>query len=210
MTNFSSSYGTKILCGSGQEAGVGRETAAHSRKVLLHYGKGSIKKSGLYDRVCRSLREAGVQFSELGGVVPNPRLGLVRRGIELCRKEKIDFILAVGGGSVSDSAKAISIGVPYQGDVWDFFMRKATVRSALPVGVVLTIPAAGSESSIGMVVTNEDGLYKRDVVDEIVRPCFAILDPQLTLKLPARDTANGVADMLAHILERYFTKEPGG
>lgn len=209
MTNFSFSYGTKILFGKGQEAEVGRETAAHSRKVLLHYGQGSIRKSGLYDRVCRSLREAGVQFAELGGVVPNPRLGLVRQGIELCRKEKIDFILAVGGGSVIDSAKAISIGVPYAGDVWDFFMRKATVRSALPVGVVLTIPAAGSESSIGMVVTKEEGLYKRDVVDEIVRPRFAILDPQLTLKLPARDTANGVADMLAHILERYFTKEPG-
>jgi alcohol dehydrogenase YqhD (iron-dependent ADH family) len=208
MTNFSFSYGTKILFGKDVEAEVGRETAAHSRKVLLHYGQGSIKKSGLYDRVCRSLREAGVQFSELGGVVPNPRLGLVRRGIELCRKEKIDFILAVGGGSVIDSAKAISIGVPYQGDVWDFFMRKATVGSALPVGVVLTIPAAGSESSIGMVVTRRKAVQAGRGA-RAVRPCFAILDPQLTLKLPARDTANGVADMLAHILERYFTKEPG-
>jgi alcohol dehydrogenase YqhD (iron-dependent ADH family) len=133
----------------------------------------------------------------------------VRQGIQLCRKEKIDFILAVGGGSVIDSAKAISIGVPYSGDVWDFFLRRAEVGAALPVGVVLTIPAAGSESSVGMVVTNEEGLYKRDVVHEIVRPCFAILNPELTLTLPARDTANGVADMLAHILERYFTREPG-
>jgi alcohol dehydrogenase YqhD (iron-dependent ADH family) len=141
--------------------------------------------------------------------VPNPRLALVRQGIELCRKEKIDFILAVGGGSVIDSAKAIAIGVPYPGDVWDFFLRRAAVKASLPVGVVLTIPAAGSESSIGMVVTNEEGLYKRDVVDEIVRPRFAILDPELTMTLPARDTANGVADILAHVLERYFTCEPG-
>jgi alcohol dehydrogenase YqhD (iron-dependent ADH family) len=204
MTNFSFSYGTKILFGKDVEAEVGRETAAHSRKVLLHYGQGSIKKSGLYDRVCRSLREAGVQFSELGGVVPNPRLGLVRKGIELCRRKST--VLAVGGGSVIDSAKAISIGVLYSGDVWDSFMQG--IAKALLVGVV-SPSRGGSESSIGMVVTNEEGLYKRDVVDEIVRPRFAILDPQLTLKLPARDTANGVADMLAHILERYFTKEPG-
>ncbi len=209
MTNFTFTYGTKIYFGKGVEAEVGKATAAFSRKVLLHYGQGSIRKSGLYDRVCRSLREAGVQFTELPGVVPNPRLGLVRKGIELCRREKIDFILAVGGGSVIDSAKAICIGVPYSGDVWDFFMRKATVQKALPVGVVLTIPAAGSESSNGMVVTNEEGWYKRDVVDEIVRPRFAILNPELTYSLPARDTANGVADILAHILERYFTKEPG-
>ena len=209
MTNFTFTYGTKISSAKGVEAEVGKDTAAFSRKVLLHYGQGSIKKSGLYDRVCRSLREAGVQFTELPGVVPNPRLGLVRKGIELCRREKIDFILAVGGGSVIDSAKAICIGVPYSGDVWDFFMRKATVQKALPVGVVLTIPAAGSESSNGMVVTNEEGWYKRDVVDEIVRPRFAILNPELTYSLPARDTANGVADILAHILERYFTKEPG-
>jgi hypothetical protein len=209
MTDFTFTYGTKIYFGKGVEAEVGKATAAFSRKVLLHYGQGSIRKSGLYDRVCRSLREAGVQFTELPGVVPNPRLGLVRKGIELCRREKIDFILAVGGGSVIDSAKAISIGVPYSGDVWDFFMRKATVQKALPVGVVLTIPAAGSESSNGMVVTNEEGWYKRDVVDEIVRPRFAILNPELTYSLPARDTANGVADILAHILERYFTKEPG-
>jgi hypothetical protein len=209
MTNFTFSYGTKILFGKGVEAEVGRETAAHSRKVLLHYGQGSIKKSGLYDRVCRSLREAGVQFSELPGVVPNPRLGLVRQGIELCRREKIGLILAVGGGSVIDSAKAIGIGVPYSGDVWDFFMRKATIETTLPVGVVLTIPAAGSESSNGMVVTNEEGWYKRDAGAEIVRPRFAILNPELTYSLPARDTANGVADILAHILERYFTKEPG-
>jgi alcohol dehydrogenase YqhD (iron-dependent ADH family) len=209
VTNFIFSYGTKILFGKGVEAEVGRETAAFSRKVLLHYGQGSIKKSGLYDRICRSLRQAGVQFGELGGVVPNPRLALVRQGIQLCRREKIDFVLAVGGGSVIDSAKAIAIGVPYAGDVWDFFLRKATVQDALPVGTVLTIPAAGSESSIGMVVTNEEGLYKRDVVHEIVRPRFAILNPELSYTLSARDTANGVADILAHILERYFTREPG-
>jgi alcohol dehydrogenase YqhD (iron-dependent ADH family) len=209
MTNFTFFLPTKFLFGKGVEAETGKETALHSRKVLLHYGQGSIKKSGLYDRVCRSLREAGVQFTELAGVVPNPRLALVRQGIELCRKEKIDFILAVGGGSVIDSAKAISIGVPYQGDVWDFFQRKATIQSALPVGVVLTIPAAGSEASNGMVVTNEEGLYKRDAGSELVRPRFAILNPELTLTLPARDTANGVADILAHILERYFTQEPG-
>ncbi|HSV55717.1 MAG TPA: iron-containing alcohol dehydrogenase [Magnetospirillaceae bacterium] len=209
MTGFTFAYSTKILFGRGREKEVGKETSAHSRRILLHYGQGSIKKSGLYDRVCQSLRKAGVQFCELGGVVPNPRLSLVRRGIKLCRDENLDFVLAVGGGSVIDSAKAISIGVPYSGDVWDFFSGKSQIKSALPVGVVLTIPAAGSESSDGMVITNEEGQYKWDVGDPIVRPRFAILDPLLTLNLPARDTANGVADMLAHILERYFTRESG-
>ena len=208
MTNFTFSYGTKILFGKGLEAEVGRETAVHSRKVLLHYGRGSIKKSGLYDRVCQSLKAAGVSWVDLPGVVPNPRLSLVREGIGICRKEKIDFILAVGGGSVIDSAKAIGIGVPYAGDVWDFYLRKLKPPAMLPVGVVLTIPAAGSEASNGSVITREEGGYKRDADTECMRPKFAIMNPELTFTLPPYQTACGASDIMAHIMERYFTRAP--
>jgi alcohol dehydrogenase YqhD (iron-dependent ADH family) len=205
VENFVFSIPTRLLFGRGMEDRVGEETARYSRRVLLLYGTGSIKKIGLYDKVCRSLGLAGVEFSELGGVVPNPRLGLVQEGIELCRKDRLDMVLAVGGGSVIDSAKSVAIGVPYSGDVWDFFAKKATVEQALPVGVVLTIPAAGSESSTGAVITKEEGLYKWDVVSEILCPKFAILNPEVTYSLSPYQTACGVADIVAHILERYFT-----
>lgn len=205
MENFTFVNTTRIIFGKGTEAEVGKEVANYSRRVLLHYGKDNIRKSGLYDRICRSLTQSGIEYIELPGVVPNPRLSLVREGIRLCREKNADFILAVGGGSVIDSAKAIAAGVPYAGDVWDFYLKKATVASALPIGVVLTIPAAGSESSFGSVITNEEGSYKRDALSEHMRPKFAILNPELTFSLPPYQTACGAADIMSHVLERYFT-----
>lgn len=208
MINFSYDNATKIIFGKDTENEVGNETEKYGRKVLLHYGGGSIKKSGLYDRVIKSLKDAGIEIFELGGVKPNPRLSLVYEGIDICRKNNIDFILAVGGGSVIDSAKAIGIGVTYNGDVWDFYTGKTSVNATIPVGVILTIPAAGSESSTGSVITNEDGWYKRAVGSDLMRPVFAIMNPELTYTLSPYQTAAGAADMMAHIFERYFTNEP--
>lgn len=208
MINFSYDNATKIIFGKDTENEVGNEAKKYGKKVLLHYGGGSIKESGLYDRVINSLKDAGIEIFELGGVKPNPRLSLVYEGIDICRKNNIDFILAVGGGSVIDSAKAIGIGVTYNGDVWDFYTGKASVNATIPVGVILTIPAAGSESSTGSVITNEDGWYKRAVGSDLMRPVFAILNPELTYTLPPYQTAAGAADMMAHIFERYFTNEP--
>jgi len=210
MENFVFRNATRIVFGRGAEEAVGRETAAMAHRVLLHYGGKSVKASGLLDRVRARLKEAGVAFEELGGVVPNPRLSLVKEGIALCRKHRLEAILAVGGGSTIDSAKAVAIGVPYAGDVWDFYTRKASVKEALPVGVVLTIPAAGSESSNGSVVTNEEGWYKKDAGAECMRPRFAIMDPVLTMTLPAYQTACGAADIMAHVMERYFTRVKAG
>jgi alcohol dehydrogenase YqhD (iron-dependent ADH family) len=207
MQDFIFQNATKIIFGRDQENLVGQEAAAYGKKLLLHYGGGSIKESGLYDRVVQSLHNQGIDIFELGGVQPNPRVSLVREGIKLCQEHNIDSILAVGGGSVIDSAKAIAAGAYYDGDVWDFFEGKSPVVNCLPIGVVLTIPAAGSESSAGSVITNEEGLYKRAVGHETMRPKFAILNPVLTYTLPAYQTACGITDMMAHILERYFTNE---
>jgi hypothetical protein len=210
VENFVFQNPTKIVFGRGVEKETGSETAAFGRKVLLHSGSGSVKKSGLYDRICQSLKAAGVSWIDLPGVVPNPRLSLVRKGIELCRKEKIDFILAVGGGSVIDSAKAIGIGVPHQGDVWDFYAtRDLPVKQMLPLGVVLTIPAAGSEASNGSVITKDEGMVKRDAGGECMRPKFAIMNPEFTCTLPPYQTACGAADIMAHVMERYFTRTGG-
>ena len=205
MDNFTFQNPTKIIFGKGLENEVGAEVIRYSKKILLHYGGGTIKKTGLYDRVVASLKEAGVSYVELSGVKPNPRLSLVQEGIKLCRDNEISFILAVGGGSVIDSAKAISIGVPYSGDVWDFYLGKAVPEKALPIGTILTIPAAGSESSTGTVITNEDGFYKRAVNTELVYPRFSILNPELTFTLPKYQVACGAADIMAHLMERYFT-----
>ncbi|WP_280769546.1 iron-containing alcohol dehydrogenase [Salipaludibacillus daqingensis] len=207
MENFVFQNRTKVIFGKDQEQVVGQEAAFFGKKVLLHYGGGSIKKSGLYDTVVESLKEEGVEIVELGGVLPNPRVSLVRDGVNLCKEHQIDSILAVGGGSVIDSAKAIAIGAHYDGDVWDFFDGKAEVTDCLPIGVVLTIPAAGSETSGGSVITNEDGAYKRAVGHDKMRPEFAILNPVLSYTLPSYQTACGVTDMISHILERYFTNE---
>lgn len=176
-------------------------------KVLVHYGGGSVVRSGLLDRVCQSLDEAGIAYVKLGGVVPNPRVSLVREGIELCRKEGVDFLLAVGGGSVIDSMKAISIGVGYEGDVWDFYLRKAETHECLPTSCVLTIPAAGSEMSDGSVITNDEGGLKKDYGIDEFRCKFAIMNPVLTYTLPAWQTACGATDMMMHTQERYFSKD---
>ncbi len=173
-------------------------------KVLIHFGGKSAKSSGLLDRVESSLKKAGIPFVSLGGVKPNPRSGLVYEGIDLCKKEKVDFILAVGGGSVIDSAKAIAAGVVYDGDFWDFYMGKP-IENALPIGTVLTIAAAGSEGSPNSVITKEDGMFKRGASGNAIRPKFSILNPALTQTLPPHQTAAGITDIMAHLYERYLT-----
>ncbi|NNM53998.1 MAG: iron-containing alcohol dehydrogenase [Spirochaetales bacterium] len=206
MDSFIFQNATKIVFGKGVETQVGSLTAEKSHKILLHWGRGSAKRSGLLDRVKSSLSASGVTWIELGGVQPNPRLSLVQEGIRLCREQQLDFVLAVGGGSVIDSAKAIAAGVPYAGNVWDFYLGKAVPSRALPVGCVLTIPAAGSESSGSSVITNEDGLLKKGLTcNDHLRPVFSLLNPELTVTLSVKDTAIGAADIMSHLMERYFT-----
>ncbi len=205
MENFEYCNATRIVFGKGTQSRVGELVKKHADKILLHFGGGSIKRSGLYDEVVASLKKADVKIVELGNVKPNPRLALVKEGIELCRKEKIDFILAVGGGSAIDSAKAIAMGVPYAGDVWDLFAKGIPIDSALKVATVLTIPAAGSEASPNTVITNEAACLKLGYGAEVLRPVFSILNPELCLTLPEHQIANGVSDMMSHIFERYFT-----
>jgi len=199
---------TKIIFGKGTEDQAGKESALFSKRLLLHHSGGHAVKSGLLDRVKASLKSAGVEWVELDGVQPNPRLSLVYKGIDIVKKEKLEFILALGGGSVIDSAKAIAMGALDDGDVWDFFEHKRAVSKALPLGTVLTIPAAGSESSESTVITNEAGPWKRGAGSELIRPVFSILNPELSYSLPAFQTACGISDMMAHIMERYFTVEP--
>lgn len=175
-------------------------------RVLVHYGGGSARRSGLLDHTFNSLREAGISFVELGGVVPNPLLSKVQEGIDLCRREHVDFILAVGGGSVIDSAKAIGYGVGYDGDVWDFWAGKATPQSCMPIGVILTIPAAGSEMSNSCVITRDEGLLKRGINSDLCRCRFCIMNPELTYTLPPYQTAAGATDIMMHTMERYFSK----
>jgi alcohol dehydrogenase YqhD (iron-dependent ADH family) len=205
MENFVFQNRTRIIFGKKTELEVGTEVKKWADKILLHYGNGHIKKVGLYDRVISSLNKNGIKFIELSGVQPNPRLSLVKDGIKICRENGIKFILAVGGGSVIDSAKAIAAGVPYSGDVWDFYTGKAVPENALNVGTVLTIPAAGSEASPSSVITNSDGDLKRGLTTELIQPVFSILNPELTFTLPPFQTACGAADIMAHIMERYFT-----
>ena len=205
MNNFTFYSPTYFVFGKDEECNTGKYVKRFGgSKVLIHYGGGSVIRSGLLDRVKASLAAEGISFVELGGVKPNPRSGLVYEGIELCRKENVDFVLAVGGGSTIDSSKAIAIGVPYEGDFWDFYMGKAPTK-ALPVGTVLTIAAAGSEGSSGSVITKEEGMFKRSAGGDCMRPVFSILNPALTQTLPAYQTACGVTDIMAHLFERYFT-----
>ncbi|MBP2072453.1 iron-containing alcohol dehydrogenase [Thermoanaerobacterium butyriciformans] len=205
MNNFDFVCPTKIIFGKGTENRVGQETKKYSKKVLFVYGSGSIKKTGLYDKVVKSLKDNGVDYIELSGVKPNPRLSLVYEGIKICKENGIDFILAVGGGSAIDTAKAIAVGALYDGDVWDFFVGKAEIEKALPVGVILTLAATGSEASDSAVITNEDGWYKKGIHSDLIRPQFAIMNPELLYTLPQYQTAAGAADIMAHIMERYFT-----
>lgn len=211
MREFTYYNPTRILFGKDSIEQVGSQAATYGRKILVHFGGGSIKKNGVYDRVMASLKAAGLELFELGGVVPNPRLSLVREGIAICKKEGIDLILAVGGGSVIDSAKAIGFGarLPDDEDVWDDYYMKSeyVISNAIPLGVVLTIPAAGSESSTGSVITNEEKALKRAVNSETIIARFAVMDPETNYSLPAYQTACGASDILAHLQERYFTME---
>ena len=208
MLNFEYCNKTKIIFGKGTENQVGKETAQLAKRVLLHHSGGSTVRSGLIDRVKDSLKEAEVDWVELTGVLPNPRLSLVKEGVEIAKREKLEMILAVGGGSAIDSAKAIAAGAVNDGDIWDFFERKRSPEKSLPIGTILTIPAAGSESSTSCVITNEEGPWKRGFHSLYNRPVFSILNPELTYTLPPYQTACGITDMMAHIMERYFTKEP--
>lgn len=206
MQNFRFMSPTDFIFGKDTELQVGTEIQKYGKKVLFHYGGGHIKKNGLYDRIITSMDDSGIEYIELGGVKANPDVGLVREGIEICREEQVDFILAAGGGSVIDSAKAIAMGVSYERDVWDFFEGEAEIPEALPVGVILTIPATGSEASNTTVVTNSaEGHLKRAVSSDLLKPVFSIMNPELTYSLPAYQTAAGGVDIMSHVLERYFT-----
>ena len=204
--NFNYYTPTRVVFGRRAEEQTGALVKAQGcGKVLLHYGSGSARKSGLLDRIEKSLDEAHVAYVELGGVVPNPRLSLVYQGIELCKKEDVDFILAVGGGSVIDSAKAIGYGGVNEGDVWELYDRKRQATGCLPIGVVLTIAAAGSEMSSSCVITKDEGGVKRGYGSDFCRAKFAIMNPELTMSLPDYQTACGCTDILMHTMERYFT-----
>ena len=206
MNDFNYYAPTQVVFGRGVEERAGELVRKYGgTKVLLHYGGGSVRRSGLLDKVKASLDALGIAYVELGGVVPNPRVSLVRKGIDLCRKEGIDFLLAVGGGSVIDSSKAIGYGLAYDGDVWDFYEKKATPKAAYPVGCVLTIAAAGSEMSDSSVITNEENGKKRGLSSDLCRLKFALMDPELTFTLPAYQTASGCADIISHTMERYFS-----
>lgn len=209
MKNFVYSQPTEIVFGQGTHREIGRRLEPLARKVLLHYGRSSAVKSGLIDRVKQSLDTAGISYCELGGVQPNPRLSLVRRGIDIARTEGVGAVLAVGGGSVIDSAKAIGVGALYQGDVWDFFRDNTVPEKCLSIATVLTIPAAGSEASDSCVITDDQGSapVKKGIHSPAIRPRLSILDPTLTYTLPAYQTAAGGTDIMAHVMERYFTNE---
>ncbi len=198
---------TRVVFGRESEEKLPQLLKANgAKRVLVHYGGGSARRSGLLDKVYALLKESGISYVELGGVVPNPLLSLVEKGIVLCREEKIDFILAIGGGSVIDSSKAIGYGVGYDGAVWDFWEGKATPQSCLPIGVMLTIPAAGSEMSSSCVITKDEGLLKRGINSDLCRPRFCIMNPERTFTLPAYQTAAGATDIMMHTMERYFSK----
>ncbi|MBR2091500.1 MAG: iron-containing alcohol dehydrogenase [Fibrobacter sp.] len=206
MDNFNFYSPTEFVFGKDRENECGELVKKYGgAKVLIHYGGGSAVRSGLIDRVKASLDKAGIAHVELGGVKPNPRDTLVYEGIKMVRENGIDFILAVGGGSAIDSSKAIAMGVPYKGDFWDFYEGKATIAKALPIGVVQTIAAAGSEGSGDSVVTKEDGMLKRGTGSDLIRPKFAVQNPALLCTLPAYQTACGITDIMAHVFERYFT-----
>ena len=208
MKDFNYYAPTEVVFGENSEEQVAALVKKYGgTKVLVHYGGQSAIRSGLLPKICELLQKDGIDFVQLGGVVPNPRLSLAQKGIELCRKEGIDFILAVGGGSVIDSSKCIAYGVPYEGNVWDFYLGKAKATAMLPLAAVLTIPAAGSEMSESSVITNEEGDVKLGYSNNLSRPKFAIMNPCRTFTLPPYQTAAGVTDMMMHTMERYFTKD---
>ena len=208
MKNFNYYTPTEIVFGNDSESKIGYLVRRYEgTKVLIHYGGKSAERSGLLNDICRQLDAEGILYVKLGGVVPNPRLSKVYEGIELCRKEGVNHILAIGGGSVIDSAKAIAYGLAYDGDVWDLFDGKAEAKAFYPIGVVLTIPAAGSEMSNGCVITNEVGSRKRAYNNDLARPKFAIMNPERTFSLSTYQTACGIVDIMMHTMERYFSQE---
>lgn len=208
MQNFQYYTPTKVVFGKNTESQVGKLVKEQgAKKVLIHYGSGSVVRSGLLGRVEEALKAEGIPYVMLGGAVPNPRLSLVYKGIELAKAEGVDFVLAVGGGSAIDSAKAIAYGMPYEGDVWDFYMRTAVPQKCAPVGVVLTMAATGSEMSDSSVITKEEGWLKRSSKSDLGRPKFAILNPELTYTLPEYQTMSGCVDIMMHTMERYFSHE---
>lgn len=207
MENFTYYTPTKVIFGRDAEKQIGTLLKEQGcRNVLLHYGSGSVVRSGLLNRIENLLLLEGITFISLGGVRPNPRLSLVHEGIELCKSSGVDFILAIGGGSVIDSAKAIGYGVANEGEVWDFYEKKRTPSGCLPIGAILTIAAAGSEMSNSSVITNENGWLKRGCNNEFCRCKFAIMNPELTFTLPEYQTACGCVDIIMHTMERYFNQ----
>ena len=211
MKDFNYFAPTEIVFGKQSEEQVASLVKKYGgTKVLVHYGGHSAVKSGLLDKICGLLREGGIDYVSLGGVVPNPRLSLAQQGIELCRKENVDFILAIGGGSVIDSSKCIALGICFDGNVWDIYRGKAMPVSMVPVGSVLTIPAAGSEMSGGSVITKDEGDLKWSYDDNLCRCKFAIMNPVRTYTLPPYQTACGVTDIMMHTMERYFSQEEMG
>lgn len=209
MKNFEYYTPTKVFFGKGNEEKIGEIIKSYGyKKVLLHYGQGSVIKSGLLDIVKNRLSENGISFLELGGVEPNPKLPLVQEGAALVKKENIDFILAIGGGSVIDSAKAIALSVANDADAWDIITGKAKAEKGFPIGVILTISAAGSEMSNSMVITNPDGMLKRGFGTNLNRPVFAVMNPALTCSVSKFQTGCGIVDIMMHTLERYFVLEP--
>ncbi len=207
VLNFEFQCKTELIFGKKAELKVGDEVKKYSKNILLVYGGGSIKKTGLYEKIINSLHKQNIKITELSGIKSNPELGLVRTGIGLCRKNSIDFILAVGGGSAIDTAKAIAMGFYYDGDVWDIYSGKYIPVSSLPIATVLTIAAAGSEASQSSVITNENGLIKKGFNCNLSRPVFSILNPELTFSLPDDLTFSGIADMMSHVHERFFSEE---
>ena len=206
MFDFKYFTPTKVLFGKNTEDKVADLIQEFGgKKVLIHYGGGSVIRSGLMQKVTDKLDAAGIKYVKLGGAVPNPRLSLVYEGIELCKKEGLDFILALGGGSAIDSAKAIGYGVMNDGDVWDLYDYKKQAKACMPLGVILTLAATGSEMSDSSVITKEEGLVKRGYSSDFCRPRFAILNPELTMTLPDYQTACGCTDIMMHTMERYFT-----
>jgi len=209
MQGFDYYIPTKILFGKNKIQGLGEEVRHYASSLLLVYGRGSIKRNGIYQAVIRLLDNAGITYQELSGVQPNPRVTSVRRGIELCREHKLGFILAVGGGSVIDCSKAIAAGVYYNGDPWDFFIKKAEITQAVPLGVVLTLAATGSEMNGFTVISNDQTKEKLPAGAACLRPQFSVLDPTYTFSVGAYQTAAGAVDIFVHILEQYFSHEEG-
>lgn len=206
MENFQLLTPTELILQPGAETLIGQKALAFGRRALLvHYGVPFLYESGLYERVTSALKDAGVAFWELSGVQPNPLIGLARQGISLVKEHGIELVLGIGGGSVIDTVKAVAAGARYEGDVWDLFTGKALCSSALPSGIVMTAASTGSEGSNGSVMTNEQTLEKRDVMSDCLRLAFVLINPMLTYTLPPFQTACGVADMISHVMERYFT-----